>query len=221
MRLGIRRLTVVISVWTTLMSPLAAQAVPFSIASSVAQSGIDQSIGNAPLAVVNEPGFDFVGQDYRSLRSVDRVSITLTLLDGDSAVGDRDFGKLTLMLEGVNTGILLNGFRDSELDTLTITGFPSDEDKIQILAGLQVDGHVSAWILSTDQPSFNRIGVPSGSNATLVLTGDRRANINYLRINDLESQRSIANPEPSTWLLLLSGLVLLGGYNAWCRISLC
>jgi hypothetical protein len=203
------------------MSPLAVQAVPFSITSSVAQSGIDQSIGNAPLAVVNEPGFNFVGQDYRSLRSVDRVSITLTLLDGDSAVGDRDFGKLTLMLEGVNTGILLNGFSDSELDTLTITGFPSDEDKIQILAGLQVDGHVSAWILSSDRPSFNRIGVPSSSNATLVLTGDRLASINYLRINDLESQRSIANPEPSTWLLLLSGLALLGGYNAWCRISLC
>ena len=87
----------------------------------MAQSGIDESIGNAPLAVVNEPGFNFAGQDYRSLRSVDRVSITLTLLDGDSAVGDRDFGKLTLMLEGVNTGILLNGFRDSELDTRTIT----------------------------------------------------------------------------------------------------
>jgi hypothetical protein len=170
--------------------------------------------------VVSEPGFNFAGQDYMALRSVDRVSITLTLLDADSAIGDRDFGKLTLMLEGVNTGILLNGFRDSELDTLTITGFPSDEDKRQILAGLKVDGHVVAWILSTDRPSFNRIGVPSNANATLVLTGDRVSNISYMRVDDLKSQRSIANPEPSTWLLLLSGLALLGGYNAWCRISL-
>lgn len=221
MRLESRRLTVLISVWIALMFPVAVQAVPFSIASSVAQSGVDQPIGNGPLPVTSEPGFNFAGQDYMALQSVDRVSITLTLFDADSAHRDRDFGKLTLMLEGVNTGILLNGFRDSELDTRTITGFPSDEDKVQILAGLKVDGHVGAWILSTDRPSFNRIGVPSSANATLVLTGDRVASTDHMRIDDIKSQRSIANPEPSTWLLLLSGLALLVGYNAWRRISLC
>jgi hypothetical protein len=200
------------------MSPVAVQAVPFSITSTVVQSGVDRPIGNGPLEVTSEPGFDFAGQDYRALRSVDQVSITLTLLDADSARGDRDFGKLTLMLEGVNTGILLNGFRDSELDTRTITGFPSDEDKVQILAGLKVDGHVGAWILSTDRPSFNRIGVPSSAKATLVLTGERVGSINYMQIDDIKSQRSITNPEPSTWLLLLSGLALFVGYRqlaAW------
>lgn len=157
----------------------ATTAAPLTISSTVPQSGANRTIGNGPLPVTGSSGYDFNGQAFSSLQSLDSVAVTLTLRDADSATGQLDFNKLTLGLDGVNTGILLNGFRDNQTDTQTITDVPRDPvtrlpnsaTANAVLSALQADGRLVGSIFSTDRPSNNQIDIASNFNTTLSITG--------------------------------------------------
>jgi hypothetical protein len=161
-------------------------ASALTLTSSVAQSG------HAGFAVIfpitGEATFNYTAQNYLSLTSIDSLSITLEIFDGDSAPGDFDFNNLVLELDGVNTGITLNGFRNNFTDELTITGSPINT--AAILSGLQADGRLVAKILDLT-PNDNNMSLMSSFQTTLVL----ESNTN-----------TTPTPEPATLSLLGLGL---------------
>jgi hypothetical protein len=80
-------------------------------------------------------------------------------------------GDLTLALDGIDTGIALNGFPPADPDTETIGGVPLNKE--QILAALQADGELEASIIDAD-PGDNMLGVPSAFETTLALKGKQK-----------------------------------------------
>jgi hypothetical protein len=124
------------------------------------------------VVITNDP-FDFSDQDYDSLASIESLSITLTVVDGDTVPrrGWDDFNNWTLGLDGVDTGLLLNGFPNSrwaaEL-TFTQLQVPMQD---QILSGLKADGQLIATIIDAT-PGDNRIELCHYPHyATLTLSG--------------------------------------------------
>lgn len=77
--------------------------------------------------------------------------MTLTLTDGDLGPGNFDYDDLTLGLDGINTGILLNGFFNGFSDTVTVTGVPNNASAI--LAALQADGRLVGTVIDADTDS--------------------------------------------------------------------
>ena len=140
------------------------------LSSIKAQRDFDYNFFYEPLVITDDP-FDFSDQDYDLLATIDSLSITLTVYDGDtgSGWGDFDRGHWTLGLDGVDTGLLLNGFRNYETDTRTLTQMPvSTQD--QILAHLQ-DGQLVATIIDTEYGD-NKVGLCDVTHwAELKLTG--------------------------------------------------
>jgi hypothetical protein len=163
-------------------------ASALTLTASVAQSG---HAGFAPIyPITGEAPFNYTAQNYLSLTSIDSLSITLKIFDGDSALGDFDFNNLILELDGVDTGIKLNGFRDNFTDELTITGSPINT--AALLAALQDDGKFVAKILDLT-PGDNDMSLTSSFQTTLVLESNTNTN-------------PTPTPEPATLSLLALGL---------------
>ena len=124
----------------------------------------------AALTATNTNGYDFGLQTISSIMS---ISVTLTLQDGDSAMGDFDFNHLFLALDGINTGLALNGFRGSGLeDTLTISGNISPTTSSALLASFADHRFVGTIITdnAADTTAPNDIFVGNdGLNATTTL----------------------------------------------------
>jgi hypothetical protein len=135
---------------------------------TVAQSG-DGPIAVQDAAITGEP---FTFGKAGKLRRLQRLSITLTLDDAETGPGESEEDLLHLALDGIDTGIVLNGFRESEVDTRTISGVP--ENKAQILAELKADGQLEATILVTTIPTGNQVVVPADFDTTLVLKGKQK-----------------------------------------------
>jgi hypothetical protein len=166
----------------------ASGASALTLTSSVAQSG---HTGFATIfPITGEATFNYTVQNYLSLTSIDSVSITLQIFDGDSAPGDFDFNNLILELDGVDTGVKLNGFRNNNTDELTITGSPLNT--AAILAGLHADGRLVAKILDLT-PDDNNMSLTSSFQTTLVLESNANTN-------------PTPTPEPATLSLLGLGL---------------
>ncbi|MEY2530259.1 MAG: serralysin [Verrucomicrobiota bacterium] len=184
-----------------------------TISSTVAQSGaFDSGIGgpgtngssgmNDPVPItgttlngITNPSanpYDFTGQNYAGLSSIDNIQVTLTVFDGNSGfsgpVEDFDFNNLTFGLAGFDTGIKLNGFSSASIDgsDITLTFFSSSiSNAPQILAVLQATGTLTGSIIdATGLPDSNGMTLSSTHNTTLVIN---------------------AVPEPSTWALLAVG----------------
>lgn len=111
--------------------------------------------GTAPLpAQLNFALFDFGGQPV--LDRVKTLQINLAIEDGDTATGDYDFNNLSLGLDGIDTGIKLNGFPSGTLPggiptsptaaPFYFTGTVSDAVGQQILDAL-ADGQLVASII--------------------------------------------------------------------------
>jgi hypothetical protein len=181
----IRKLLVAAGVAMTLAFT-ASVASALTLTSSVAQSG---HTGFAALfPITDEAPFNFTAQNYLSLTSIASLSITLKIFDGDSAPGDFDFNTLVLELDGVDTGITLNGFRDEHIDQLTMTGSPINT--AAILAGLHTDGKLVVKVRDLT-PGDNNLSLTSSFQTTLVLES---------------KTNTTPTPEPATLSLLGLGL---------------
>lgn len=115
----------------------------------------------------------FTQAQRSSLNSIDEISLTLTLGDGDSAFGEGDYGDLTFALDTFNTGLKLNGFPDGPAVTLTLPPKTAPDHAHEILAALKYDGVLIGTLLDDDSGD-NWIEVPS-SVMTLSLTGEGSA----------------------------------------------
>ena len=116
---------------------------------------------------------DFSGPDLSNLLSIDSIEVTLTLQDGDTAPGNLDEDTLSLGLAGFDTGLLLNGFPNSQaFVTLTIEG-PNNSS--QILDSLQQNnGFLDVSIFSSGSNftgEGNFVESQASDELTLTLTG--------------------------------------------------
>lgn len=138
-----------------------------TITSTAIGTGVDTWTGYGPMAITTNP-WSFTG--YSSLTSIDQISITLTLRDGDTKSGEFDHDDLTLALGGYDTGLQLNGFpnRDTRTKTLTISGPNNSAD---ILQKLKDDGGILEGTILDHDPDNNWIEVLA-CDTILSLTGD-------------------------------------------------
>jgi hypothetical protein len=110
--------------------------------------------------------YTFGAQEVQACESIESITVTLTLFDGDTGDGpnDTDRNNLILALDGIDTGIALNGFRDSQTDTNTITGTPNNAARI--LAALRPDSQLVGTIFDRT-PNDNLVGIPAIFDTTL------------------------------------------------------
>jgi hypothetical protein len=143
-----------------------ASATVTTVTSTVAQSGFDDwTTSEFPLTGSN---WTFASHDY--LNIID-VTVTLTLGDGDTAIGDFDYNNLFLALDGFDTGIALNGFADGATVTGTVGPQALSANGSNILAALNADNALFGSIIDIS-PGDNLITVPSNFDTTLSLTVD-------------------------------------------------
>ena len=164
------------------------------ISSTVAQSGFGprfdqtgaitrglQSGGSYPLTddpdTVAVEGYSFPGA---TLTTVDRITVTITMDDGDSATGNFDFNNLTLGLDGVNTGLVLNGFPNGAIFTADLTQVSPATSAALVAAladGVLVGSVIDADAdnISTTNPDF--IGFPRNVDTTLELEGQGQGGV--------------------------------------------
>lgn len=179
-------------------------------------NGTDQNqdlydvLANHPAVVTAGTGYDF-SSSYLSLTSVQQITLTLTMFDGDSGTGQFDFSHLHLFLggtrnastgiytsPGVDTGIVLNGFRGNGfIDTLTFSILVNPATTgAAILSALNANGgFLSAYVVSDNpndtQLAPNEVALTNNlNNATTTLT--------------LSSV-----PEPSVYALFGAGFLFL------------
>ena len=153
-----------------------ASAAPITISSVVAQSGhTDFTLAATPLTDPATP-YDFVGQDYASLTSIDSITVTLTVQDGDTTASEIDFDNWTLGLDGIDTGLKLNGFPGGVgilSQTLTQAG---PTNAAALLTALQSDGQLIGTIIDSD-PGDNSISLPFRIDTSLDITGEVGGNV--------------------------------------------
>lgn len=191
-----------------------------TISSMQLQSNFNGGTGAGQSAPINASRFDFSSQTQ--LLSIDSISITFTVIDGDTGLGpnntsdtpyppdgeqhgddDFDVNSLSLRLDGIDPGtnFLLNGFTSFQapLDsgdfvTLTFTGAPSNS--AALLGALQ-DGLINATV-------FDATGVANSN-------GFQIPNTEFDQSTPLFATLSFTGtpiPEPSTILFLTTGALL-------------
>lgn len=118
--------------------------------------------------------FDYSGQPR--LQTITGISVSMTIQDGDTGVGELDFNKLTLGLDSVDTGLKLNGFGKGKEPSLTLSwhagdpGWPSQQKLAQILTDLNQDHQLVASILDAT-PGDNVVNLYSAFDTQVCLTG--------------------------------------------------
>jgi len=151
-----------------LLAAKSASAAPVIISSTVAQSGFNgTSTASNPLTSTH---WDFTGQQYNLLTDITSISVTLTVTDGDTDLGDFDEGRWTLALDGWDTGLVLDGFSGAaQIVTLTLTANPALS--ATILAALQSDAQLAGSIID-HTAGDNEFVLPSRITTTLDITGN-------------------------------------------------
>lgn len=142
------------------------------------------------------------------------LEITLTLYDGDSAVGDYDHDNLTLGLGDFDTGLKLNGFGNGVTSTSSLALAALDAASAAgIYADLIDDGVLVAYILDADSDKNaggdagpngkNSIMLPSGHSALLSLVGNGNSGEPEPQVARLAG---LTVPEPASLALCMAGL---------------
>ncbi len=152
---------------------LSASAAPVTISALNQENGVfyNQTTGGN-YGFTSGLGFDFTGQS--NLTTLTDITVTLTIADGDSDIGEFDHGNLFLTLDGINTGLVLDGFTGSaQIVTLTLN-VTNPGTAAAILLAL-ADGKLTGGVLDTDAdgPAGNTIGFPAALKAALDLTGNQ------------------------------------------------
>jgi hypothetical protein len=149
----------------------AAKMKNFTKSSMKPQSGDGDPAGTvlANGARITAPDNPYSFRKTRKIASLKQVTITATLYDGDTGTGsdDVDEDDLFLALDGINTGIALNGFYSGQVDTRTNSGIPNHREALK--AALKEDRKLAATIIDRDAP--NNLRVPASRQTTLQIKG--------------------------------------------------
>ncbi|HYE18137.1 MAG TPA: hypothetical protein VEA69_06820 [Tepidisphaeraceae bacterium] len=155
----------VAAVLAALLVARSAAAAQVTLTSTVDQSGFNATTGAVnPLTATP---WSFVGQQYGQLASIDSITVTLSVSDGNTGAGEFDEGAWTLGLDGLDTGLLLDGFDGGQIVTLTIAG-PSNA--AALLASLQSDGELAGSVIDAT-PGDNSVVFPSRVSASIEIVG--------------------------------------------------
>ena len=165
----------------------AAHGASVSLTSTVASSGYNGgTTAEFPLTADNSfvkqnTPWTYAAAQVEALDAIEQISVSLILGSADSAAaGDANFDELTLALDGIDTGLKLNGAwqvitepgQDDIRPPLTFTGTPLNADAI--LDALKGDGQLVGTILDS-QPGddFITLGSSEGGfgTTTLVING--------------------------------------------------
>jgi hypothetical protein len=119
---------------------------------------------------ITDPSYPFQFTRVGRIVSIQKVTITLTINSGNTAPGQFDEDNLVLALDGVDTGIKLNGF-GSAFDTLTISGVPNHG--AELLKQLKADGTLAATIVDRT-PGDGYVIIYDATQTTLTIAGKRR-----------------------------------------------
>lgn len=118
--------------------------------------------------------FDYSTQPI--LSDLTAIDFSLSLQCAATMPNDIDFNNLTLGLDGIDTGIKLNGFSATDVTALSFhvdaggTGFPSNETVGQLLNSLNDDYQLFASILDST-PGATTLKMYSAFDSTLMLSG--------------------------------------------------
>ena len=147
----------------------AANAAALTVSSTVPQSGFIGNTTGAPGSLLAT--YDYTGQFGSPLTSVDSLTITLSISDGDTAAAEFDNGNLFLTLDGVNTGLALDGFGNNNIVTLTLNQLTPGVSAALVAA--LADNQLVARIIDTDPADgndpLNFISLPALIDTTLDL----------------------------------------------------
>lgn len=133
------------------------------ISASASQSGLETELDMCvplSIAVLNF-------SDQEMLAPIVSIGFTMTMWDGDTALGDFDRGNLILWLDDIDTGLQLNGFPNERLSTVTNWLVLRPAVQVALLAAL-ADGVVAADLMCLER-SGNILMIPQDYQATLVL----------------------------------------------------
>jgi len=152
-------------------------AAPLTISSTIKENGSTVLQSGGTYVYTSGTGYDFTSTAYNTLTSIDEISVTLSVLDGDSDLGDFDETNLFLSLDGINTGLLLSGLTDGQIVTVTLNQL-NPGTGAAILAALLADGKLVGGIFDNDAdgPVGDTIGFPGAINTTLDITGNSTGN---------------------------------------------
>jgi len=142
-------------------SAMSASAVEYGNPATPTTSGPAGALAN--FDYTNNANGGLVNQgvaNYNGLASIGSLTLTVTIRDGDSATGNFDFNNLTIGLDGIDTGIKLNGFPDGPITTLDVSGSP--QNAAAILAALKADGMLKLSVFDSD---VDLAGSAPGANA--------------------------------------------------------
>jgi hypothetical protein len=167
-----------VSLKSVLSAAVAMSAMAFSasaasvpISSTVAESG-SVTLQNQPSYPLTGTPYDFTGQvnAFSAITSIDSLTVTLTVTDGDSDVGEFDHGNLTLALDGTDTGLKLDGFSNNNVVTLSLNTL-SPALQSALIASL-ADGKLVGSVNDAAHPNQpgDVIGFPTAIDTTLDLT---------------------------------------------------
>jgi hypothetical protein len=148
----------------------AAKRKNFTKSSTVPQSGVTASSpSNAAGARITAANNPYSFSNTRTIASLKQVTIRATIFDGGTGPGSGDENDLFLELDGINTGIALNGFRTGKTDTRTISGSPNQKRALK--DALKADGKLVARIFDADPTDVNSLGIPDTDETTLRIKG--------------------------------------------------
>ena len=162
------------------------------ISASGGQSGMDTELDACVPMIITE--LDFGNQPM--LSHIETIGFRMTMWDGDTARGNFDRDNLSLWLDKVDTGLLLNGFPDQRLLTVTNWSRPRHDVQLALLAVL-ADGLVRADFMCGHR-SHNSYVIPREYQATLFLSDQPL-------------------PEPRSVWLCVAGVLSLAGTRWFSR----
>ncbi len=154
----------------TLFGAGAASAAQVTLSANTFQSGFNgTTAATNPLTAAD---WNFTGQQYAQLASIDSITITLSAFNGLTDVAELDEGKWTLGLDGLNTGLVLDGLSGAQIATMTITG---PNNAAALLAALQSDGKLAGSVIDAT-PGDHITAVPGIIVTSIDIVGTLSAN---------------------------------------------